>query len=132
MEGPWYESQGPNAEQVRKDVLSYINTIQVGKDTYQKEKNDIIRKAIMKIIPDTRNDFGSYRGYATFHLKTELANEVIKEVRKNYALLIIKKKFTPMVEHWLYKPGGMRMKEVLKNTKVGKKAKLGYWYSGEE
>jgi len=124
MDGPWYESTGPNAEQVRKDVLIYINTIQVGKDTYQKEKNDIIRKAIMKIIPDTRNDFGSYRGYATFNLKTELANEVIKEVRKNYALLIIKKKFTPFVMHHLYKPDGMRMKQLIKTTMVGKNSAI--------
>ena len=124
MDGPWYESTGPNAEQVRKDVLIYINTIQVGKDTYQKEKNDIIQKAIMKIIPDTRNDFGSYRGYATFNLKTELANEVIKEVRKNYALLIIKKKFTPFVMHHLYKPDGMRMKQLIKTTMVGKNSAI--------
>ena len=124
MSGPWYESQGPNAEQVRKDVLNYINTIQVGKDTYQKEKNDIIQKAIMKIIPDTRNDFGSYRGYATFNLKTELANEVINEVRKNYALLIIKKKFTPFVMHHLYKPDGMRMKQLIKTTMVGKNSAI--------
>jgi hypothetical protein len=124
MSGPWYESQGPNAEQVRKDVLSNINKFQVGKDTYQKEKNDIIQKAIMKIIPDTRNDFGSYRGYATFNLKTELANEVIKEVRKNYALLIIKKKFTRFVTHHLYKPDGIRMKKIVETTKVGKNSAI--------
>ena len=124
MSGPWYESQGPNAEQVRKDVLNYINTIQVGKDTYQKEKNDIIQKAIMKIIPDTRNDFGSYRGYATFNLKAEFAKAVIKEVRKNYALLIIKKKFTPFVMHHLYKPDGMRMKQLIKTTMVGKNSAI--------
>ena len=28
----------------------------------------------------------------------------------------------PIVEHWLYKPGGMRMKEVVEKTMVGKNA----------
>ena len=32
MSGPWYECQGPNAEEVRKDVLSFMNIIKLSKD----------------------------------------------------------------------------------------------------
>ena len=121
MSGPWYECQGPNAEEVRKDVLSFMNIIKLGKDEYEKEKDKIIQDALMKIIPDTRNDFGSYRGYATFGVKTEIANEVIKEVRKGYALLTIEKKFIPVVTHQLYKPNGIMAKKIARETLVGKK-----------
>jgi hypothetical protein len=120
MSGPWYECQGPNAEEVRKDVLSFMNIIKLGKDEYEKEKDKIIQDALMKIIPDTRNDFGSYRGYATFGVKTEISNEVIKEVRKGYALLTIEKKFIPVVTHQLYKPNGIMAKKIARETLVGK------------
>tara|TARA_B110000444_G_scaffold178245_1_gene166914 strand:+ start:345 stop:743 length:399 start_codon:yes stop_codon:yes gene_type:complete len=119
-DGPWYEYQGPNAEEVRKDVLSCMNIVKIGKDQYEKEKDKIIQDALMKIIPDSRNDFGSYRGYATFGVKKELTNEVIEEVRKGYALLIIEKKFIPFVTHQLYKPGGIMAKKVARYTMVGK------------
>ena len=117
---PWYEFQGPNAEQVRKDVLSCMNIIKLVKDEYEKEKDKIIQYALMKIIPDTRNDFGSYRGYATSGVKIEIANEVIKEVRKGYALLTIEKKFIPVVTHQLYKPNGIMAKKISRDTMVGK------------
>ena len=124
MSGPWYECQGPNAEEVRKDVLSFMNIIKLGKDEYEKEKDKIIQDALMKIIPDTRNDFGSYRGYATFGVKTEISNEVIKEVRKGYALLTIEKKFIPVVTHQLYKPNGIMAKKVARETLVGKNSAI--------
>jgi hypothetical protein len=124
MSGSWYECQGPNAEEVRKDVLSFMNIIKLVKDEYEKEKDKIIQDALMKIIPDTRNDFGSYRGYATFGVKTEISNEVIKEVRKGYALLTIEKKFIPVVTHQLYKPNGIMAKKIARETLVGKNSAI--------
>ena len=130
MSGPWYECQGPDAAEVRKDVLSFMNIIKLGKDEYEKEKDKIIQDALMKIIPDTRKDFGSYRGYATFGVKTKIANKVIKEVRKGYALLTIEKKLIPVVTHQLYKPGGIMAKKTSRETMVGKKeCNHGYWYN---
>ena len=120
MSGPWYECQGPDAAEVRKDVLSFMNIIQSGSVEFEEEKQKIIQDALMKIIPDTRNDFGSYRGYATFDVKTEIATEVIKEVRKGYALLTIEKKLIPVVTHQLYKPNGIMAKKVARETLVGK------------
>lgn len=121
MSGPWYECQGPDAAEVRKDVLNQMNIIQSGSVEFEEEKQKIIQDALMKIIPDTRKDFGSYRGYATFDVKTEIANEVIKEVRKGYALLTIEKKLIPVVTHQLYKPGGIMAKKTSRETLVGKK-----------
>ena len=134
MDGPWYECQGPNAEEVREDVLKYINVIKKGKDLYEKEKDKIIKDVLMKIIPDSRNDFGSYRGYATFGVKVEIANEVIKEVRLEYAKLILQKKFIPICMEKLYNPkNGLMMKKIKKNTMIGKKeCNSGYWYSDKK
>ena len=124
MSGPWYECQGPDAAEVRKDVLNQMNIIQSGSVEFEEEKQKIIQDALMKIIPDTRKDFGSYRGYATFDVKTEIANEVIKEVRKGYALLTIEKKFIPVVTHQLYKPNGIMAKKVARDTLVGKECNM--------
>tara|TARA_Y100000768_G_scaffold386782_1_gene376043 strand:+ start:530 stop:940 length:411 start_codon:yes stop_codon:yes gene_type:complete len=134
MDGPWYENQGPNAEEVRKDVLKYINVVNKGNDLYEKEKDKIIKDVLMKIIPDSRNDFGSYRGYSTFGVKVEIANEVIKEVRLEYAKLILQKKFVPICMDKLYNPeNGLMMKKTAKNTMVGKKeCNDGYWYSDKK
>ena len=59
MSGPWYECQGPSAKEVREDVLSHINIVNKNKSNSEKDK--IIKDALMKIIPDSRNDFVSYR-----------------------------------------------------------------------
>jgi hypothetical protein len=127
MSGPWYETTGPNAEYVRKDVLYYI--IKVGNVEFEKQK--IIPDVILKIIPDSRNDFGSFRCYSSFNVKRELAEEVIKEVKIRYAYLIIEKKFIPFVTHQLYKPGGIMAKKVAKETMVGKECNHGYWYNNQ-
>ena len=110
MSGPWYECQGPSAAQVRKDVLSHINIVNVNMlDPYKKEKDKIINDALMKVIPDTRNDFGSWRGYSTFGVKNDLTKEVLPIIQKNYAMLVLQKKFTPYVIHQLYKPDDIQI-----------------------
>ena len=96
--GPWYECQGPSVADVRKDVLNHLNIIKVGNNIeFEKEKGKIIKDAIIKIIPDNRNDFGSWRGYRTFGIIKEITKEIIEEVKKNYSLLIIEKKFLPYI-----------------------------------
>ena len=130
FDGPWYECSGPTAMQVREDVLKHINIIKTGRDEYENEKDKIIHEALFEIIPDSRNDFGSWRGYSTFGVKNELAKEVIKKVKIGYALLSLKKKFTPYIIHYLYKPGGIRAKKIEKTSMIGKKkCNHGYWYS---
>ena len=120
MDGPWYECVGPTAQEVRKDVYKYINNSNIGRVKYQKEKDKIIQEALHKIIPDSRNDFGSWRAYATFGVMQEVAGEVMKEIRLKYSQFILRKEFLPHVTHYLYKPGGMRFIKVAESTLVGK------------
>ena len=83
MDGPWYECQGPTAKQVREDVLKRI-IAKIGEEVYNDiyEKDKIIKEVLIKIIPDSRNDFGSWRGYSTFGLAQQLTKEVINEFNK--------------------------------------------------
>ena len=74
----WYEMSGPTAEDVRKDVLRELNIIKIGKIEFEAERGKIITDTIKEIIPDNRNDFGSWRGYSTFGIVKEIAKEIIK------------------------------------------------------
>ena len=119
---PWYECQGPSVADVRKDVLNHLNIIKVGDNIeFETEKGKIIKDAIIKIIPDDRNDFGSWRGYQTFGIIKEIAKEIIQEVRKKYSLLIIEKKLLPHIMYYLYNPNtGIIVKKTSKSTFIGK------------
>ena len=77
---PFYEIEGPCANQVRQDVLKYITNNFYDEEELTPQRNKIIRKVINQIVPDTRNDFGSYRGYSTSNVCKELSFEVIKEM----------------------------------------------------
>ena len=125
-EGPWYETSGPSAQVVRNDVLKYLNISKKEKIEYKKEKDEIIKNALLKIIPDTRTDFGSWRGYTSFGVAKDVSKEVIKEIRIQYAYLNLRKKFKPYIDHWLYKPGGPRMRNLSETTMVGKLKKKHY------
>jgi hypothetical protein len=121
----WYENSGPSASQVRQDVFEYIYK---KKDNITPLTENIMQEVVLKIIPDTRNDFGSYRGYSTFNITKKIALEVIKEVEIQeveiqHAISILTEKFTPYVRHYLYKPNGIRMKQVAETTLVGKSNK---------
>ena len=70
-------------------MLSHINIVNVNMLIYKKEKDKIINDAPMKVIPDTRNDFGSWRGYATFGVKNEITKQVLPIIQKNYAMLVL-------------------------------------------
>jgi len=121
MDCAFYEIEGPCASQVRQDVLKYITNNFYDEEELTPQRNKIIRKVINQIVPDTRNDFGSYRGYSTFNVCKELSFEVIKEMEiQDNAIDIINSKLTPYIQHYLYKPNGIRMKQVAKNTLIGK------------
>ena len=87
---------------------------------YEKEKEEMIQKILYDYVPDSRNDFGSYRGYYTF-VHGSLYNKIIRALRIEYAYFIISKHFRPHVIHQLYKPGGRLYEKTRKTTLVGKK-----------
>ena len=62
-DGPWYEQAGPTASEVRIDVIKELNIVKTNPQEFDKEKDDIIHRVLMEVIPDSRKDFGSWRGY---------------------------------------------------------------------
>lgn len=61
MDGPWYEVTGPTAEEVRKMVINKLGA------KYS--------KIVLEVVPDTRNDFGSWRGFYAFGVLTKIIDE---------------------------------------------------------
>ena len=69
--GPWYEETGPDAKYVREIIFQKFKT-----DEIEKKELEII---LLKNIPDTKTDFGSWRGYATFGLE----ETIIKKIKED-------------------------------------------------
>lgn len=88
----FYEELGPSAEDVRYEI----------QDFFEKKKYDMveIQKYIDRIVPMTRNDFGSYRGYQSFGMKKKLI-QIIKEL---YARAKIAAFIEPWVQDMLHRP----------------------------
>jgi len=124
MTEPYYQSQGPNPAQVRKDVFNYITKNYFNLNL---SNSKYINHIIFKIIPDSRNDFGSYRGYYTFDIPKKISSEVIKNIKiHDKAIYTLKnnRKFKLYLQHYLFKPNGIKAKLVAKTTLVGKKIDL--------
>jgi hypothetical protein len=100
MSGPWYECSGPNAEDVRHDIQ---NSFEAREKLFNCR---ILSKYIDRIVPITRNDFGSWRGYASFRMKEKL----IKRIELLYDEEIARNKInkfimnSPWVQDMLYRP----------------------------
>ena len=98
--GPWYQCNGPTAQDVRDDIQNSF-------EAREKLFNCIIlSKYIDRIVPVTRNDFGSWRGYASFRMKEKL----IKRIELLYDEEIARNKInkfimnSPWVQDMLYRP----------------------------
>ena len=70
MDEPWYQSVGPSLEEVTKDMINIFG----------KDHNELIKKTIYNLHP--KNDFGSFRGYATF-IRTPLISAINTELANN-------------------------------------------------
>ena len=86
-DGPWYEQAGPTATEVRLDVIKELNIVKTNPQEFDKEKDEIIQRVLMGVIPDSRKDFGSWRGYVSFGLKKKLAIEIRDKIRVEYSNL---------------------------------------------
>ena len=114
--GPSYESAGPKAQDVRVDMITHGKWFNL--KTYPSCLSPQQLNAIIyKVVPDTRNDFGSYRNY--YYIRDKIINQIgeelteylIKDFQKKRAERILKKELLPLIIHKLYKPGGLRYKE---------------------
>jgi len=116
--GPWYEETGPNAKYVREDIFKKLNRQYFESICWNE---DIIKRILLKHIPNSKKDFGSYRGYATFGLTNECWKQIITDIDQiENSIKTLQKKFLPYVNHWLYKSDGLRMKNLTITTMVGK------------
>ena len=114
--GPWYENSGPKFTQVRKDVIDYLCEPRPFLWPYN---IDLFDNILCEFIPETRNDFGSFRGYATSGLMKELAQKVLN---KYNAYITIENKFLPYINHKLYNPDdGWIMKKALERFNNNKR-----------
>lgn len=115
--GPSYENAGPKAGDVRVDMITHGKWFNL--KTYPScLSSQQLNAIIYKVVPDTRKDFGSYRNY--YYIRDKIINQIgeelteylIKDFQKKRAGRILKKELLPLVIHKLYKPGGLRYKEV--------------------
>ena len=61
-------------------ILSDIDILYI--ELAEKEKKKIIEDALIKVIPNSRDDLGSYRGYLTFGIGEKIAKEVIEYIQE--------------------------------------------------
>ncbi|RZD40563.1 MAG: hypothetical protein CXT73_06410 [Methanobacteriota archaeon] len=113
-EGPAYENSGPCVEDVREDMLISVSShiwFNLNSDEVREQK---LIEIIEKIVPDTRNDFGSYRNYYCImgdilkKIEKEIMDYLIENLKKKKAKRILQATLLPLIIHRLYKPGGMR------------------------
>ena len=102
MEQPFYESCGPDYIEVRKDVKKRFYNLKYAANIGVLPNNiSLLDQIIEEIIPETRNDFGSYRGYAMSGMCYNIAVDVL---RKYNAYKIIEKELLPYIKYKLYNP----------------------------
>ena len=125
MDGPWYECTGPTYTQVRNDVEK------IAQREIDSLNIDVFKNASEKVIPETRNNFGSWRGYGTFGVANEIYNEVyvaylteMEKLKRKKAIKVNNDKFIPCVRHHLWKPGGKMMERIAETTLIGKNSDL--------
>ena len=127
MDGPWYECSSPDVKYVRKNVSEILNEF-TDLEKYQKLGNEFLqlkKNVIKEVIPDDRNDFGSYRGYAGFGIGRKLAEEIhqklLYQCKVTEAKKILENKLVPVIIDRYFKPGGKIMEKTAEETLVGKK-----------
>jgi hypothetical protein len=123
FDGPWYECEGPSFMDVRKDLKSkykrgyhaenkYLRNIYIeNKFNSHQIIDDVLDKKITESLK-----FGSWRGYATFGIQEAILRNINSYINKKiYANITLQKKLTPLLRHYLYKPGGIRTIQLKKD-----------------
>ena len=108
MNGPWYESCGPDIEEVRRDIMHASNIMKWLKKFPKENISTVSEVGDYEIIKAGGKTlcYGSFRGYATF-LRKDILNNIVSTLtsREN----AIKKLNTSIiVSNWindiLYRP----------------------------
>lgn len=123
FDGPWYECEGPSFMDVRKDLKSKYKRGDHAENKYLRKiyienkfnSHQIIDDVLDKKITESLK-FGSWRGYATFGIQEAILRNINSYINKKiYAKITLQKKLTPLLRHYLYKPGGIRTIELKKD-----------------
>lgn len=77
--GPWYERGGPSANDVRQDMFAKIKN---GMFSEVEITDENLERILLENIPDTKTDFGSWRGYATFGLESSIVKKIETDIRQ--------------------------------------------------
>ena len=77
--GPWYETSGPSANSVRNDMFTKIKN---GLFSEVEITDENLERILLENIPDTKTDFGSWRGYATFGLESSIVKKIETDIRQ--------------------------------------------------
>ena len=80
--GPWYEIEGPSANDVRKDIFKKIKNGQFFEVEIAEITDMRLEQILLINIPDTKTDFGSWRGYATFGLDSNIVTKIESDIRQ--------------------------------------------------
>ena len=111
----WYEETGPDACHVRDVIFKEMEAL------YPTLSTNYIKNSLQKHIPDSKKDFGSWRGWATFGLEGDIRLSIQVDMNKGIvAMKRIYRHLQPYLMHYLYKPGGIRMSKIGEETLVGK------------
>ena len=117
-EGAWYRVNRVNCITHPNGFYNEVSTLSI--------HNQIFKDIICECVPDDKT-YGSWKGYYTF--KSTILQNIHKKVliamdnayNTLYAYDVLKRKFIQYINHWLYKPGGIRMRKVANTTLVGKR-----------
>tara|TARA_Y100001970_G_scaffold286796_1_gene409848 strand:- start:4029 stop:4433 length:405 start_codon:yes stop_codon:yes gene_type:complete len=119
MDEPFYERCGPDYIQVRKDVRAEAL---IGMMFKWPANIDLFDQILNEIIPETRNNFGSHRGYVLSGQRVNLAIDVLK---KYNAYITIENNLLPYIKYKLYNPDdGLIMKKAMERFNNNKKKKF--------
>ena len=111
----WYEETGPDACHVRDVIFKEMEAL------YPTLSPNYIKNSLQNHILDSKKDFGSWRGWATFGLAEDIQSSIQLDMNQGVeAMKRIRHYLQPFIFHYLYKPGGIRMSKIGEETLVGK------------
>ena len=82
-EGPWYESCGPDIEEVCRDIMHASNVMKWLKKFPTENILTVFQVGVDEIIKAGGKNlcYGSFRGYATF-VRNDILNNIVSELTK--------------------------------------------------
>ena len=108
-----YEEQGPDANYVRDYMYKKVHK------QYSVLPDPYINRVLLTHIPNALQTFGSWRGWGTFGMPTHIGKAIVSELDSGLQALN-KIKQLLYLQHYLYKPGSTRAKNIQNNSSIGK------------